>query len=100
MSAEAGYAQTASGIIIPAQTLDRLHRTIVKQEFVKLTRLLTFAKANGMKALFTCDTCNMPIAFQHHDQIVTEIEDRKGRKSPAGGGRFSLQCGCTTWDIR
>lgn len=96
MNAGPGFAQTASGILIPAQTLDRLHRTVPEKDFVKLKRLLAFAKSQGMKAFFTCDTCHEPIRMNHHQQIVTEHEDR----TPAGGGRLSLECGCTTWQVR
>lgn len=96
---EPGYAQTSTGILIPAQTLDRLERRITQQEFKKLCRVLAFATANDMRALFLCRTCNAPIRVDHHDQIVTEIADA-GRMKPAGGGRISLRCGCTTWVVR
>lgn len=95
---DAGYAQTASGIIIPAATLDRLHRTVPEADFVKLKRNLAFAKAHGMRALYICDTCQSPIRMEHHDQIIS-ADDTKDRKQP-GGGRLSLECGCTTWMVR
>lgn len=99
MSHDLGFAQTESGILIPAQTLDRLERRITPQEFKKLCRVLAFATANDMRALFLCKTCNAPIRVNHHDQLVTELKDA-GKMKPAGGGRISLQCGCTTWAVK
>lgn len=97
---EAGYAQTASGIIIPAQTLDRLERRMDPQEFKQLLRALALAGKHGMRGLFSCDTCHAPIAVEQHDQIVTQIPDGAGKTTSAGGGRPSLRCGCTTWAVK
>lgn len=97
-ASDVGFARTAAGLLIPAQTLDRLTKTMVESDFVKLSRLLKLAKTHGMRAMFFCDTCNQPIRMNHHEQIVT-ADDTKDRSQP-GGGRLSLECGCRTWMVR
>lgn len=93
------FSQRASGILVPTATLDKQQYTIPQSHFVKLKRLMAFAREYELTAMYFCQRCKEPVQLKQFDRIVTEVGP-KDAKVNAAGGRFSLSCGCSVWSIR
>ncbi len=94
------FKPTAAGVLVPTDRLEKTRRVMLEMTFTRLKRALKLAKAEGLIALFFCRTCEKPVEIQHEDQLVETVTDGDGKDTKAGGGRFSLSCGCTVWAIR
>lgn len=92
-----GFAERASGLLVPAATLDKQRYTLPESDFVKLRRLMKFAREYGLIAMYFCEVCKQPVKLEQHDRLVT---DAGPEKTNAKGGRFTLACDCSHWTIR
>jgi hypothetical protein len=100
MSGNTGFAQRSSGILVPTATLDKTQYTMPQSDFVKLKRLMAFAREFELTAMYFCQRCKEPVQLKQADRIVTEVPGPKETKVNASGGRFSLSCVCSQWVIR
>lgn len=96
----ADFVPRASGVLVPAETLDKQDYTLPEADFVKMRRLMTFAREYGMTAMYFCNECHQPVKIAQKNRIVTEIDGPKRTKKNAAGGRYELMCGCSHWTIR
>lgn len=94
------FAQRASGLLVPSATLEKQTYTLPEADFVKLKRLMKFAREFGLVAMYFCETCKEPVQLKQADRIVVEVDGPDQTKVNASGGRFTLSCGCSIWSIR
>ena len=73
---------------------DGVQRTILYSDFMKLKRMMGFARLQMMEARFFCRECKQPIALAQQDRLVQGV----GQKAP--GGHYVLRCGCTVWSVK
>lgn len=92
--------QRASGIVVPAGSLDKKQERLTRDEFRLLLRLFKLGRAHHMLAMFVCVDCKQPVQIRQHDRIVTEGQTEAGAAMNAPGGNHSLACGCTVWMVR
>ena len=93
MNGNGGQAMPRSGLILPTATLDKTEHIIGHADFVKLRRLMAWARQHGMKALYFCDRCQAPVALRQ-DTAVT-VTDAAPRPP-----RIRLECACSRWLVR
>ena len=86
-----GLVQRRSGLYVPAEAVER---TLLEDDWRKLTRLFKLAKAQHMVGMFFCESCREPIAGSNEDRLVS------GTDGKALGGRIVLKCGCSTWRVK
>lgn len=94
------YAQRSSGVLVPKETLRKQQYTLPERDFVKMRRLMQFAREFGLVAMYFCETCQEPVQLTHGDRLIVEFKDEHGKSQPAKGGRISLACGCSAWTVR
>jgi hypothetical protein len=99
MDVQSGMVQRASGLVVPAATLDKKQERLTRDEFRLLLRLFKLGRAHHMLAMFVCVECKQPVQIRQHDRIVTEVPTATGPTN-APGGTHSLACGCTDWTVR
>jgi hypothetical protein len=85
-------AQTSPLVLGP--TLNKIEHTIPDQEFVKLKRLMVFAREHGMRAMYFCVQCEQPIKLTHEAPIA--LTDGSGPAAPV----VRLDCACSRWVVR
>lgn len=88
---DGGLAQRASGLYVPAATIQK---TLPEQDFRRMKRLMGLSRSHGMEARYFCRECRQPVALDQEDRLI------QGSDRRAPGGRFVLECGCTTWRVR
>lgn len=91
------FGRERGGIVVPI-TLSRFERVVTQQEFVKLKRLMAFARTQNMTAMYFCQDCKQPIKLTQYDRLI-ELQNET-KRTQAKGGRFTLDCGCTRWTVR
>lgn len=96
---EPAFSARASGILVPS-TIAKDDYTLPNADFVKMRRLMKFARDYGLRAMYFCEVCEKPVSLEQHDRIITEIDGPNDTKKNAPGGRLTLSCGCSRWVIR
>lgn len=90
------FTPRQSGVLVPtAATLEKAHYTLPQADFVKLKRLMAFAREFEMLAIYVCQRCRAQITLTQHDRLVTTIEGPAGERRNAPGGRLTLSCDCS-----
>lgn len=83
-----------SALILPTQTLDKTEHVIPDAEFVKLRRLMAFARTHGMIAMYFCQRCEQPVQLTRETPV--QLTDERGPAAPV----MKLECGCSRWWVR
>ena len=80
--------------ILRTATLDKTAHVIPSPDFVKLRRLMVWAREHGMRAMYFCPQCDQPIKYAHEAPV--QLTDGSGPAAPT----VRLDCVCSTWRVR
>lgn len=76
----------------------KLPRVMARQKFLKLLRLMRYAKEANLRAVFQCPRCEQVVQLKRGETGLIEtvgvhgpIDERKDA--------FTLVCACTTWTV-
>ncbi len=82
-----------SAILTPI-SLTKTEHVITEAEFVKLRRVMGWARTQGMKAMYFCDQCKERVDLKAEQPLT--ITDTTAPPTL----RRRLECACSRWVIR
>ena len=79
--------------ILRTATLAKTEHVIPSADFMKLRRLMEFAREHGMRAMYFCVSCEQPVRLTP-EAPVQLTDGRPAAPQPR------LDCACAVWKIR
>lgn len=74
----------------------RTVRRMARNKFLKLLRLMRYAREAHLQAVFVCPACHQPAKLSRGDGIIVLAGPSAINEK---ADRFSISCACTTWGI-
>lgn len=93
----AGVVPVSLTSIREATFTARRHRAMSRTKFLKLLRLMKYAKQSSLRPVFVCPRCQEATRLEHGDGTITGVGTAGGINPKRD--RFSLRCGCTVWTV-
>lgn len=75
----------------------KLPRVMARKKFLKLLRLMRYAREASLKAVFACPECRQVVKLKRGEGVIELAGPASGVNEKRD--TFSLSCDCTVWTV-